>query len=185
MRKNIKHVLAAALTVSLGFAGTAVAATSTLNSSLAFNNRNVASFRDTIASGFADFNDTFAFTTSANIGGAYATASFNGINFTAGFSAFNLLDITHGNLLVVKGTVSPSFLGTLTFSGLNSNITYGLNIVGKVANPSVGASYSGSIAVMSMPVPEPGEYALMLCGLGMIALVAVYRRQEPGFLAAC
>ena len=181
MRKNIKHVFAAALTVSLGFAGAAVAATSTLNSSLAFNNQNVASFNGTMAPGFADFNDIFEFTTSANSGGASAIASFNGINFSAGFSAFNLLDVTHGNLVVATGSLSPSFVGQLSFSGLNANTTYGLNIVGTVVNPSAGAYYSGSISVS--PIPEPGEYALMLCGLGMIGFIALYRRQAQGFLA--
>lgn len=178
MKRNI--TLACAVALSLGFSNNAFSATSTLNSSLVFNSQNVASFSDTIAPGFTGFNDVFSFTTTANSGGASAIASFNGVNFSAGFSAFDLLDLTHGNTLVATGTISPSFVGQLSFFGLNSNTTYGLNIAGTVVNPSVGGYYSGSVSVS--PIPEPGEYALMLCGLVLLGFIASYRRQ--GFFAA-
>ena len=176
MTKISKHLFSLALVASLGFAATnATAATSTSTSALSFDAQGVGAFSRTIAAGFTDFNDLFTFTTVSGNGGASVIASFNGLSFSNGFNTFNLLDVTHGNLLVSTGVIS-SFVGVLGFSGLNSNTTYGVNVGGAVTNPGAGGFYSGSVTVA--PVPELSEWLLMLSGLALIGFIATRRRSQ-------
>jgi hypothetical protein len=88
----------------------------------------------------------------------------------------NLLDLTHGNTVVATGLVGPSFVSQIGFSGLNPNTTYGLNIVGTVANPGLLSYYSGSLSVS--PVPENDKFMLLACGLGLFGIIASRRKQD-------
>lgn len=183
MKQFSQHLAVMAISAGLGLASiNAYAVASAQSSSLVFNSQGIATFSNSISAGLTDFNDLFTFTTTSSSGGASSIASFNGQNFSAAFSSFNLLDVDNGGSLVATGLIGPGFFTQLGFSGLNSNTIYGLNIVGTVTNPGQGAFYSGSIAVN--PVPEPAEYVLMACGLGVLGFVAYRRRQNQGFSAA-
>ncbi len=179
--KRYANLFAATLLVL--FVNSATAATSILNSSLSFNTQNIAAFSHLITPGYSDFNDLFTFTTTSPSGGASVISSFNGLNFSTGFSAFNLFDVTHGNTLIATGSIfGPNFASQLSFSGLSASTTYGLSITGAVVNSIAGGYYSGSITVI--PVPEPTEFVLLACGLGMVGLIATRRRSEESFKAA-
>ncbi|MBU1425979.1 MAG: FxDxF family PEP-CTERM protein [Gammaproteobacteria bacterium] len=177
-----KSAVATALTIGLGLAGiNASAATSVLDASLTFNNQGLATFSQNIAPGYSDFNAQFTFTTNASTGGATSISSFNGSYFSTGFTSFNLIDVTNGNTVVAAGSVGSSFVSQLGFSGLNSNTTYGLSLIGTVTNPDTGGFFVGTVAVN--PVPEPSEYLLMLCGLALLGFLATKRKQEREFAA--
>ncbi len=179
--KRYANFFAAILLLMVGNGATA--ATSTLNSPLSFNAQNIAAFNHLITPGFTNFNDLFTFTTSSASGGASAIASFNGLSFSTGFSAFNLLDVTHGNAIIATGSLfGPNIVSQLSFSGLNANTIYGLNVAGTVADPTVGGYYSGSVTVS--PVPEFEEYVLMLSGLALIGFIATRRSPKQDFSAA-
>lgn len=182
MSLRAKHLFALVLLVALAN-GSASAATSTLNASLSFNAQGIGAFSHLITPGFTGFNDLFTFTTTSSSLGATSIASFNGFNFSAAFSSFNLIDVTHGNAVIATGTIGPSFVSQLGFSGLNANTTYGLNIVGTLSTPSLGGFYSGSVTTVS-PVPEPAEYVLLACGLGLLGLIAMRRRSAEDTRAA-
>ena len=183
MKHYTKSAVAIALAVGMGFASiNASAATSILDSSLTFNNQGLATFSQNIGPGYSDFNAQFTFTTNATSGGATSISSFNGNYFSTGFTSFNLVDVTNGNLVVSTGSVSPGFVGQLGFSGLNSNTTYGLSLTGTVTNPNAGGFFVGTLAVN--PVPEPGEYLLLLCGFALLGFIAAKRRNAGGFAAA-
>jgi hypothetical protein len=57
---------------------------------------------------------------------------------------------------------------------------YVLEVRGDVVG-SAGGSYAGVLNIA--PIPEPGEWALLLIGLGVIGFVAVRRKQNDGEMA--
>ena len=57
---------------------------------------------------------------------------------------------------------------------------YVLEVRGDVVG-TAGGSYAGVLNIS--PIPEPGEWVLMLIGLGMIGFVAVRRKQNDGAMA--
>lgn len=183
MKHSVQHLLAMAIAVGISLTGVnAYAATSTTNSSLVFNPQGIATLSGSTAAGTTAFNNLYTFTTTASSGGASSIASFNGTSFSTAFSAFNLLDVTNSNAVLASGSIGPSFVAQLSFSGLNSYTTYGLNVIGTVTNPSAGSFYSGSLSVS--PVPEPGEYLLLLCGLGLVGFTVMKRSYMAGIHAA-
>jgi hypothetical protein len=183
MKHYTKSAGAIAFAVGMVFASiNATAATSILDSSLTFNNQGLATFSQNISPGYSDFNAQFIFTTNATSGGATSISSFNGTYFSTGFTSFNLVDVTNGNAVVSSGVVNSGIVGQLGFSGLNSNTTYGLSLTGTVLNPNVGGLFVGTITVNA--VPEPGEYLLMLCGLGLIGFIGMKRKEAYRFSAA-
>jgi hypothetical protein len=183
MKHHAKSAVATALAVGLGFASiSASATTSALESSLTFNNLDIATYSHNIDSGYTDFNDVFTFSTNSSTGGATSIASFNGNYFSTGFTSFSLIDVTNGNSVVASGSVGPTFVSQLGFSNLTPNTVYGLSLVGTVTNPNAGGYFIGTLAVN--PVPEPGEYLLMLCGLVLLGFLATKRKEGHGFSAA-
>jgi hypothetical protein len=178
-----KSLIATALAVGLGFASiNAFAATATQGSSLIFNNQGIATFSQFIDPGYTDFNTQFTFTTNSSTGGATSISGFNGNYFSTGFTSFNLIDVTNGNSVVTSGSVGPTFVSQLGFSNLNPNTVYGLNLIGTVTNPNAGGYFIGTLAVN--PVPEPGEYLLMLCGLALLGFLATKHKEGHFFSAA-
>ena len=183
MKKFAQHLTVMAISAGVGLASLNVCAVpAAQNTTLIFNSQDIATFSNSISAGLTDFNDLFTFTTTSSSGGASSIASFNGRNFSAAFSSFTLHNVDNSGSVVATGTIDPGFFTQPGFSGLNSNTTYGLNIIGTVTNPVQGAFYSGSIAVN--PIPEPAEYILMACGLGVLGLVAYRRRHQQNFSAA-
>lgn len=170
-----KSLIATALAVGLGFANiNASAATYTQNSSLTFNNQGFATFSQYINPGYTDFNSQFTFITNTSTGGATSISGFNGNYFSTGFTSFSLIDVTNGNAVVASGLVGPSFVSQVGFSNLTPNTVYGLNIVGTVTNPNIGGYFVGTL---TNPLPEPAEYLLMLCGLGLIGFIGMKRKE--------
>jgi hypothetical protein len=55
--------------------------------------------------------------------------------------------------------------------------TYTLELRGEVTG-TAGGSYSGVLNVATLPVPEPGTYALMLAGLGLIGGITARGRKR-------
>lgn len=198
MNQPVKSLLAMAITAALSLGSTstfaascmasndtfatAATATSVQSSTLTFNDQGIAIFSGSVSAGNTDFNNLYTFTTTSGSGGASSIASFNGTNFSAAFTSFNLLDVDNGNSVVATGLIGPSFVTQLGFSGLDSNTLYGLNIVGTVTNPSLGSVFSGSLTVS--PVPEPAEYLLLSVGLSFVGFIANRRRKDPSFSAA-
>jgi flagellin-like hook-associated protein FlgL len=191
MNSSKTSAVAIALIIGLGFAGTNAHAlvtaptpvTATVGSSLVFDNLGVATFSQGISPGYTDFSAQYTFTTTASSGGgATSVSSFNGSYFSTGFTSFSLVDVNNGNSVVASGSVGPSFVSQVGFTNLNPNTTYGLNLVGTVTNPSAGGYFVGSIAVNA--VPEPGEYLLLLCGLGLIGFISMKRGNGHGLAIA-
>jgi hypothetical protein len=74
-----------------------------------------------------------------------------------------------------NGGDSPDF--TFTRNGVSLGTgDYSLNISGMAAPQYGGGAYA--VSLMAQPVPEPGEWAMMLAGFGLIAAAARRRRQK-------
>lgn len=171
---SINTSAASCLSNSNTFSAT-VTGTSVQTSTLTFDNLGNATFSGSVSTGYTNFNNLYTFTTTSSSGGASSIASFNGSNFSAAFTSFNLLDVTNGNSVIATGLVGPSFVTQLGFSGLDSNTLYGLNVIGSVTNPNLGSVFSGSLSVS--PVPEPSESLLLTVGLSFVGFIANRRKK--------
>ncbi len=171
--KTIKLLLAAAA-ISLA-ANAANATTHYGNSALTFNGGN-AVFGTTFAqgSGFTAFDDIFTFNIPVLSSGSTGASVIAGFSWPGGWNTlFTFFDLYQA----VPGPVTLVQAGTLGFGGLTgavgaSNLASGdyyFRVQGFV--PGNGGSYSGNANLVLTPVPEPGEWALMLSGFGLIALM--------------
>ena len=166
-----------ALLLALTLAGTANAATESSTSALTFSGGN-AFFGNTIAAGFSAFDDFFTFSVpAANTGnvGASVIAGFSSspgsFGWTSVITAFDLFSGTPGSgTLITLGTVYGGIAGTTGAFGLLPG-NYFLNVQGSIPNPAAGGSYGGAANLVLTPVPEPGEWALMMSGLGLIGFM--------------
>jgi hypothetical protein len=163
-------------------AGAAAASSETSQSPLNFDSKGRAPLYNTFSAGVGTFDDYFTFKVpSSTIGSsvANAVASFDGYTPTVSLAAFDLYAGSPGGTGTKLATgyfPVGSFLGVLNAK----NLAYGdyfLRVVGTVS-PSGGA-YTGTLTLMTVPVPEPGEWALMLSGLGLIGYI-VRRRSTRG-----
>jgi hypothetical protein len=120
------------------------------------------------------FTDTFTF--SPSVGPSFVDGSL----VTIGFNWKQNIDFTSADLngnplsLSPNGAIEGGGLFPVSASGILVLTVHG--IAGNGRDVPVGASYSGTLNVNPMPVPEPETYALMLGGLGAIAFVARRRK---------
>ena len=113
------------------------------------------------------FQDVYSFTL-ANPG----TLSGNAAAINAG--NYNILGLTvtlQDASYAVIGSDSTPATG-FTFTGLAAG-TYALNVLG-YATGANGGSYAGEF--IAQTVPEPGTYALLLAGLGVVGFMASRRK---------
>jgi hypothetical protein len=82
-------------------------------------------------------------------------------------------------LSVTADIFDPVGIGSYDFTGnFTGSATSFLTIGGPIVAPK-GTSYFGTVTVSAVPVsavPEPGTYALMLAGLGVMGVVARRRK---------
>ena len=172
--KTIKLLFAVAA-ISLA-AGAANASTHNGTSALVFTGDN-AIFGTTFAagSGYTAFDDIFTFSIPVLSSGSTGASVIAGFSFPSGwntlFTSFNLY---------VNPVVGPDSLvtpGLLSFGGLAASLgasnlasgDYYFRVQGNILGD--GGSYSGNANLAVTAVPEPGEWALMLSGFGLIALM--------------
>jgi hypothetical protein len=81
--------------------------------------------------------------------------------------------------ITISGTGYSGTMAVISPITLNAG-NYVLEVRGDVVG-TAGGSYAGVLNIA--PIPEPGEWALMLIGLGMIGFVATRRKDNDGEMA--
>lgn len=182
LQHHSKTLIATVLTVGLGLASINTAVASAFDSSPSFNDKYSDIFRHDTNPDYADFNDVFAFERNSNKGHSTLFASFEGHNSSHGFSNFNLFD-ERGHHSAYFSNVGYSGFGEhFAHFGEKSNSPYHSGIF--YTNYPSETWMHWDCHTMINPVPEPSEYLLMLCGLGLIGFIAMKRKQGHGFSAA-
>jgi len=97
-----------------------------------------------------------------NVRGTRPTASFSALDIGYAYTGPDLYDATYG---------AKTYSVTTDTFELNSGL-YEIDISGTYT--AAGGSYLGD--VFGSPVPEPGNWALMLAGLGAVSMLARRRR---------
>ena len=93
-------------------------------------------------------------------------------------NVYNSSGVLQANVAFGTSPAGPTFATFNNAAGLNNTTISQLSVVGvngafKAANDQYEIGSPGSIAA---PVPEPGTYALLLAGLGLVGAVARKRR---------
>lgn len=178
--------LLAALTLTFAGSAAAIVPQETSTHALTFTGGNTI-LGNTISAGFPAFDDYFTFSVPGASTGTLGASVVAGITFapilslTSELTSFDLYRGTPGassSLLAPVTWIAPGMMGYTGANGLASG-NYFLEAKGWVIDPSVGGSYGGTANLVLAPVPEPGEWALMLSGLGLIGFM-VRRRTSGG-----
>lgn len=131
-----------------------------------------------------DFLDQFHFTLPNsvdyyNVGGAGTSFSVT-FDYGPPFPSLTIPAVTFTSALLKSGnmefwnaTPNGSSFG-FTQLGLDAG-SYFIEVAGH-ANSAFGGAYA--VSLMAQPVPEPGEWAMMLAGFGLIAAAARRRRRN-------
>jgi hypothetical protein len=123
------------------------------------------------------FDDVFNFSL-GSVSGIGAGGASNNVSINLGpLGSFTLEALTFTNVILRNGLgqiLSPSSLsfGDHSFNLSASNLAagdYSLEVIGGAKTPN-GGFYAMSL--VAQPVPEPGEWAMMLAGLGLVGAVA-------------
>jgi len=119
-------------------------------------------------SGDPSFEQEINYVTGAFTNGVSSTIDFlNGDNGYSGFSVAALL----GNPVQNTGSSLPDAYVWIKIRSSDGGIANGNN--GKWWEPAVSNAAGGRLDVLSItPVPEPGTYAMLVAGLGLLAFAA-------------
>lgn len=133
------------------------------------------------------FLDVFTFTLPDNGGSGYSVINFPltipGVGtFNTVFSTMTLVSNPDGILFNTDDTIVNS---AISVSGSNAlSLTWGPSsagtmylTVGGITNGTRGGLYNGAISVAAVPVPEPGTWAMLGLGVGMIGF-AIRRKMR-------
>jgi hypothetical protein len=100
------------------------------------------------------------------------------LNFPDPFPDITILPVTFDTIQMFKLTAPSTWTwlwtetpasSSVSYSGLADPGTYSLKVFGH-ANSSFGGAYV--VAFQAAPVPEPGEWAMILAGLGIVGVMA-------------
>ena len=170
---KIIKLLAATAAISLA-AGTVSAAVHSGTTALNFVGGNT-TFGTSFAenSGYTAFDDIFTFsipTLSTGNTGASAISGFSFPVWNTVFTSFDLYKVVPGpDTVIATGSLAyGGIAGAVGASNLSAGDYY-FRAQGNVLGN--GGSYSGNANLTVTAVPEPGEWALMLSGFGLIALM--------------
>jgi hypothetical protein len=135
------------------------------------------------------FTDNYAFSIPSNgwAAGSVTEATINSITditglslslwTTTGLNSFTAVTNLANGVNWHTGGNSGSSLGVTNLTPGN----YEFMVTG-IGGGAVGGSYGGSLAIS--PVPEPGEWALMASGLGLLGFIASRNRRRESMAAA-
>lgn len=177
-----KTLITLGLTVGLGLAGINAAAASALESSPSFNEKYFESSRNNAHPVFADFNDAPAFTFNSGKEHSTSFASFKGFDSSHRFANFYQFDEADRHSAHFSKRDHHDFGGHFVHYGEKPTPPYHFGHSDTHHFPKHWEHWGGHTAVN--PVPEPSEYLLMLCGLGLIGFMSMKRRPSNGFSAA-
>ena len=109
------------------------------------------------------------------VGGSVASGSAVSVNVSGLLNISNVQVslFNAANLLLASGGVGVS--SQLFNTPLTAGASYYYTVTG-TANGAVGGAYS--FIASASPIPEPGTYALMLAGLGVVGFMALRHRDR-------
>jgi hypothetical protein len=173
MKKKLV-VRAAALAAMLAASSAALATTpQTISLNNTVGDLWTASFGDTPVLG--SFTDVFNFTPAATPG-SYAWGGVINYAFLGqGGTHFTSADLN--GIPLFTASAPGFFFTTVNVATLLPHFVSG-PLTLTVHGTSTGGSYGGELDVHMAPVPEPEQYALLIGGLGILAMLARRRKQR-------